>query len=220
MPNGKSSGKHSSQLLFSEAIAQPKPMAAQTAPPCSASSPTDPHALEVADRILLEIAAVGHRLEAVDSKISDLTLASSSIRADIAGFRQTVNVLDQRLMTMEGHEPTEGFYEPRSLIWRIGVAKTMYAFLAFRNTRRALISKRFSNLSSPNLLVWSSHRLWSSKGSTGLALYIKRPLTSPILSSHVFCAMNRLARSSQQPNPKAHTLWRDTRLRWQRISPD
>ncbi|KAJ1116689.1 hypothetical protein NDU88_004895 [Pleurodeles waltl] len=91
MPNGKSSGKHSCQLLFSEAIAQPKTMAAQTAPPCPVSSPADPHPTEAVDRILQEIAAVGRRLEAMDSKISDLIVASTSIRADIAGFRKTVN---------------------------------------------------------------------------------------------------------------------------------
>ncbi|KAJ1162151.1 hypothetical protein NDU88_002627 [Pleurodeles waltl] len=66
MPNGKSSGKHSRQLLFSEAIAQPKTMAAQTAPPCPASSPADLPALEATDHILQEIAVVGHRLEAMD----------------------------------------------------------------------------------------------------------------------------------------------------------
>ncbi|KAJ1126962.1 hypothetical protein NDU88_005368 [Pleurodeles waltl] len=77
-------------------------MAVQACPSCSASSPADPPPLEAADRILLEIAAVGRRLEVMDSKISDLTGASSSIRADIAGFREMVNALDQRLMTMEG----------------------------------------------------------------------------------------------------------------------
>ncbi|KAJ1210152.1 hypothetical protein NDU88_005520 [Pleurodeles waltl] len=102
MLNGKSSGKHSHQLLFSEAIAQPKTMAAQTAPPCSASSPTDLPALEATDHILQEIAAVGHHLEAKDKKITDLTVASTSIRADIAGFRETINDLDQHLAAVEG----------------------------------------------------------------------------------------------------------------------
>ncbi|KAJ1136251.1 hypothetical protein NDU88_002668 [Pleurodeles waltl] len=90
MPNGKSSGKHSRQLLFSEAIAQPKTMAAQMVPPCPATSPADPQAMETAYRILQEITAVGRRLEVMDSKISDLTVASTSIRADIAGFRETM----------------------------------------------------------------------------------------------------------------------------------
>ncbi|KAJ1143458.1 hypothetical protein NDU88_009767 [Pleurodeles waltl] len=102
MPNGKSSGKHSRQLLFSEAIAQPKTMAAQTAPPCPAPSPADLPTLEVTDRILQEIAAVGRRLEAMDLKITDLTLPSSSIRCDIAGFQETANDLDQRLTAVEG----------------------------------------------------------------------------------------------------------------------
>ncbi|KAJ1138358.1 hypothetical protein NDU88_004745 [Pleurodeles waltl] len=38
----------------------------------------------------------------MDSKISDLTVPSTSIRADIAGFREAVNNLDQCLMIMEG----------------------------------------------------------------------------------------------------------------------
>ncbi|KAJ1215231.1 hypothetical protein NDU88_002840 [Pleurodeles waltl] len=57
--------------------------------------------LEAADHILQEIAAVGCRLETMDSRIYELGVASSSIRADIAGFRETVNNLDQRLTIME-----------------------------------------------------------------------------------------------------------------------
>ncbi|KAJ1098125.1 hypothetical protein NDU88_003241 [Pleurodeles waltl] len=60
-----------------------------------------PPPLEAADRILQEIAVVGCCLETMDSRISELTVASSSIRADIAGFRETVNNLDQRLTIME-----------------------------------------------------------------------------------------------------------------------
>ncbi|KAJ1180542.1 hypothetical protein NDU88_005763 [Pleurodeles waltl] len=76
-------------------------MAAQTTPPYPASLPADSHSMEAAVRILQKIAAVGHRLEAMDSKISDLAVASTSIWADITGFRETVTDLDQRLMTME-----------------------------------------------------------------------------------------------------------------------
>ncbi|KAJ1215728.1 hypothetical protein NDU88_003336 [Pleurodeles waltl] len=101
MPNGKSSGKHSRQLLFSEAIAQPKTMAAQTAPPGPTPPPADPSALEATDRILQEIASVGRQLEAMDLKITDLIVASSSICADIASFRETANALDQRLTALE-----------------------------------------------------------------------------------------------------------------------
>ncbi|KAJ1192639.1 hypothetical protein NDU88_001945 [Pleurodeles waltl] len=57
----------------------------------------------MADRILQEIAAVGRRLETMDSRISELTVASSSILADIAGFRETVHNLDQRLVVVEDH---------------------------------------------------------------------------------------------------------------------
>ncbi|KAJ1110403.1 hypothetical protein NDU88_007755 [Pleurodeles waltl] len=102
MPNGKAAGKHSRQLLFSEAIAQPKTMTTQVAPPRHTPSSADPPPLEATDRILQEIPSVGRRLEEIDLKITDLTVASSSIRTDIASFRETVNNLDQRLTTEEG----------------------------------------------------------------------------------------------------------------------
>ncbi|KAJ1149513.1 hypothetical protein NDU88_002320 [Pleurodeles waltl] len=83
------------------AIAQPKTMGAQAASPCPTSSPADHPALEAMDHILQEIASVGRRLEAMDLKITDLTVASSSIPADIASFRETANALDQRLTAVE-----------------------------------------------------------------------------------------------------------------------
>ncbi|KAJ1210335.1 hypothetical protein NDU88_005701 [Pleurodeles waltl] len=69
----------------------------------SISTPTDPSASE---RILQEIALVGRRLEAMDQKITDLTIDSSSIRADMAGFKDTVDALDQRLTTVEDQMAT------------------------------------------------------------------------------------------------------------------
>ncbi|KAJ1143483.1 hypothetical protein NDU88_009791 [Pleurodeles waltl] len=57
--------------------------------------------MEATDHILQVFAAVGCRLEVMDAKISDLTVASTSIRADIAGFRETVTDLDQRLSIVE-----------------------------------------------------------------------------------------------------------------------
>ncbi|KAJ1210053.1 hypothetical protein NDU88_005421 [Pleurodeles waltl] len=54
------------------------------------------------DRILQEIAVVGRRLETMDSRISELTVAFS-IRADIAGFREIVHNLDQHLTIVENH---------------------------------------------------------------------------------------------------------------------
>ncbi|KAJ1112159.1 hypothetical protein NDU88_000427 [Pleurodeles waltl] len=103
MPSGKSSGRHSRQLLFSEVIALPKPMAAQTIPPCSTTPLADPRLADATDRILQGITAVGRRLEAMDLKISVLSAASTSIRADIARFQVTVTDLDQRLTTVEDY---------------------------------------------------------------------------------------------------------------------
>ncbi|KAJ1102707.1 hypothetical protein NDU88_000151 [Pleurodeles waltl] len=78
-------------------------MATQGTSSGSASSPATSPPLEATDRILQEIATVGRRLETMDARISDLTIASSSIRADIAGFRETVHNLDQHLTSMEEH---------------------------------------------------------------------------------------------------------------------
>ncbi|KAJ1141562.1 hypothetical protein NDU88_007890 [Pleurodeles waltl] len=69
--------------------------------PGSIPTPTDPSASEATECILQEIASVGCRLEAMDQKITDLIIASSSIRADIAGFKDTADALDQRLTTVE-----------------------------------------------------------------------------------------------------------------------
>ncbi|KAJ1158817.1 hypothetical protein NDU88_011490 [Pleurodeles waltl] len=106
MPNGKDPSKHSCQLLFSEAIAQPKTMAVQTDPSGPATLPAEPRTMEATERILQEITAVGRWLEAMDSKISDLTVASTSIQADIASFPETVTGLDQCLTNVEAHVMT------------------------------------------------------------------------------------------------------------------
>ncbi|KAJ1099833.1 hypothetical protein NDU88_004928 [Pleurodeles waltl] len=103
MPGGKSSGRHSRQLLFSEAIALQKPMSAHVTPPSSAAQPADSHPADATYCILQEITAVGRHLEAIGLKISDLSVAASSIRADIARFQVTVTDLDHRLTTVENH---------------------------------------------------------------------------------------------------------------------
>ncbi|KAJ1115076.1 hypothetical protein NDU88_003304 [Pleurodeles waltl] len=76
-------------------------MTAQTATPGPTPSPTDPPTLEATERILQEIASVGRCLEAMDLKITDLTTTSSSIRADIVGFKDTADALDQWLTAVE-----------------------------------------------------------------------------------------------------------------------
>ncbi|KAJ1150599.1 hypothetical protein NDU88_003389 [Pleurodeles waltl] len=76
-------------------------MVALAAPPCPTASPADPRTVEATDRILQEITTVGCRLETMDLKISDQSMASNSIRADITGFRETVTDLDHRLTTVE-----------------------------------------------------------------------------------------------------------------------
>ncbi|KAJ1096969.1 hypothetical protein NDU88_002099 [Pleurodeles waltl] len=57
--------------------------------------------MEATEHILQDSATVDRRLEAMDAKISDLTVASTSIRADIAGFWETATDLDRCLMAVE-----------------------------------------------------------------------------------------------------------------------
>ncbi|KAJ1084692.1 hypothetical protein NDU88_004838 [Pleurodeles waltl] len=186
MPNGKSSGKHSRQLLLSEAIAQPKAMVAQTAPPCPVPSPADPPTLEATDRILQEIASVGRCLEAMDLKITDLTVASSSIRADIAGFRETSNALDQRLTAVEDQVTAlpDQVVELRSLRAKITdledrSRRDNVRFFGIREHKEGSNIKSFLKPFCLLSLMWSSHHHRSSREYTGLALSIKRPPTSP-----------------------------------------
>ncbi|KAJ1122325.1 hypothetical protein NDU88_000818 [Pleurodeles waltl] len=79
MPSGKSSGKHSRQLLFSQAIAQLKAMAAQQTSSSPAPVSAESRTLDAYDRILQEITT------------------------DIACFSEKVTDLDQRLSTVEDH---------------------------------------------------------------------------------------------------------------------
>ncbi|KAJ1126382.1 hypothetical protein NDU88_004790 [Pleurodeles waltl] len=89
--------------LFSEAISQPRP----TASPHVSSGPRrtdasgDTSSNTAREGILQEIAAVDHRVEALDSKITDLSTDSKSIRADIAGFQCKVTELDHLLTAVE-----------------------------------------------------------------------------------------------------------------------
>ncbi|KAJ1205641.1 hypothetical protein NDU88_001069 [Pleurodeles waltl] len=129
-------------------------MAAQAAPPCPTPSPADPSALEAMDRILQEIASVGRRLEAMDLKITYLTVASSSRRADIAGFWETANTLDQRLTAVEDQVAALPDQEAELRSLRAKVTdledrsrRDNVRFLASRNIKRDLISRPSSNRS-------------------------------------------------------------------------
>ncbi|KAJ1115530.1 hypothetical protein NDU88_003754 [Pleurodeles waltl] len=96
--------KHTRQILFSEAIYQPCSMASPATPMTSGptASVNDADLDTATERILQEIAAVGHRLEAMDSKIMDLSTVSHSIRSDFASFHEKVTNLDHCLTEVEG----------------------------------------------------------------------------------------------------------------------
>ncbi|KAJ1192612.1 hypothetical protein NDU88_001919 [Pleurodeles waltl] len=220
MPNYKTGGKHSRQLLFSEAIAQPKTMAAQTAPQGHMSSP-----LEATDRILQEITSVGWRLEVMDLKITDLTLASSSIRADIAGFRETVTNLDQRLSTVEDQVEAipDQEEELRSLRAKLtdledrsrrdnvsffGIPEQkegadIKAFLS------SLLTDHFGIEFLPPPEFQRVHRIGPR---------IKRLQINHVLLLHVSCAMNKSARLFLQPKRKDRYHWMDMKLEWWQTS--
>ncbi|KAJ1116916.1 hypothetical protein NDU88_005121 [Pleurodeles waltl] len=104
MPNDKTVRKHTHQLLFSEAISQPRPMPspAATAAPGTEASANEAHLDSTTERILQEIAAVSRHLEAMDLKITDLSTASHSIRSDIARFHIKVTNLHHSLTEVEG----------------------------------------------------------------------------------------------------------------------
>ncbi|KAJ1192952.1 hypothetical protein NDU88_002258 [Pleurodeles waltl] len=65
------------------------------------TTPSDSRSTDATNHILQAITAVGRHLEAMVLKISDLSTAFTSIRADIARFHVTVTDLDQPLMTVE-----------------------------------------------------------------------------------------------------------------------
>ncbi|KAJ1123472.1 hypothetical protein NDU88_001941 [Pleurodeles waltl] len=104
MPNGKMADKQTHQLLFSEAISLSRPMASPAAPvaPSSTAPFTDATSDTTMEEILQEIAAVGRRLEAMDSKITYLSTASNVIRSDITSFHDNVTNLHHRITDVEG----------------------------------------------------------------------------------------------------------------------
>ncbi|KAJ1117210.1 hypothetical protein NDU88_005410 [Pleurodeles waltl] len=91
------------QLLFLDAVSQPRPISSSTAHPdnTATEAPAGTHSDTVMGRVLQEISAVGRRLEAMDSKITDLSAVSKSIRVDIASFQAKVMDLDHRLLAVE-----------------------------------------------------------------------------------------------------------------------
>ncbi|KAJ1166387.1 hypothetical protein NDU88_006791 [Pleurodeles waltl] len=156
MPSEKPSGKHSRQLLFSEAIAQPKVMAAQPTPSSPTTVPADPRAVDATDRILQEITAVGRRLEAMDLKIINLSAASASIRMDC--FSEKVADMDQCLTTVEEHvgmcrNMTQSCrpWEPSSRTLKTGAGGTTFVSLAYQNERKAPTSKLSLKVCSQSL---------------------------------------------------------------------
>ncbi|KAJ1188973.1 hypothetical protein NDU88_005728 [Pleurodeles waltl] len=64
------------------------------------------------ERIPQEISTVGRHLEAMDTKITDISADSNSIRADVAGFRDKVTDLDHHLHNIENRMAELPDHEP------------------------------------------------------------------------------------------------------------
>ncbi|KAJ1177752.1 hypothetical protein NDU88_003004 [Pleurodeles waltl] len=106
MPGGKVTGKPSGklvlQLLFSEALQLSKP----GSPSIQSQDMTDLEQVTTVDRILQEITAVSRRLEGMDTAITSLTMGSTLMRLDLAGFQSRVTGLEHQMVTMEDHVHT------------------------------------------------------------------------------------------------------------------
>ncbi|KAJ1177777.1 hypothetical protein NDU88_003029 [Pleurodeles waltl] len=167
--------------------------------------------METADRILMEITTVGRRLEAMDSKISDLTVASTSIQAEIAGFRETVHDLDRCLMTVEDQVVAlpDQEAELRSLRAKIinledrSCKDNICLFGIPEHKEDSDIKTVLKNL-LPELtgLDFSSPLEFQRVHRIGPLHKATSDKPCPIIA----CTMNRLARPFQQPNLKAHFL--------------
>ncbi|KAJ1196320.1 hypothetical protein NDU88_000191 [Pleurodeles waltl] len=111
MPRGKTTGKPpgntARQLLFSEALRQQKHPPVKDPKDPSPHCPINTGNMEEGpqgasmDRILQEIAAVGRKLEGMDSAMLALTAETRSMRLKIAGFQSQILGLDQRVVTVE-----------------------------------------------------------------------------------------------------------------------
>ncbi|KAJ1200227.1 hypothetical protein NDU88_004053 [Pleurodeles waltl] len=161
----------------------------------------------------------------MDLKTTDLTLASSSIRADIAGFRETVTNLDQRLSTVEDHIAAipDQEEELRSLRAKLtdledrsrrdnvrffGIPEQkegsdIKAFLS------SLLTDNFGIEFSPPSEFQRVHRIGPR---------IKSLQINHVILLHVSCVMNKPARLSLQPKRKDRYHWMDLKLEWRQTS--
>ncbi|KAJ1150927.1 hypothetical protein NDU88_003714 [Pleurodeles waltl] len=175
------------------------------------TSPTP--SIEATDRILQEIAAVGRRLEAMDAKISDLTVASTSIRADIAGFRETVTDLDRCLSIVEDRVAVlpDQETELRSLRAQVTDLEDMSRrdnvhFFGIPEYKECSDIKTFLKNILPEITgLFFSPPLEFQRAHRIVSLHKATP-TSLVPSSFVSCVTNRPVRSFWRSSPKARFL--------------
>ncbi|KAJ1153406.1 hypothetical protein NDU88_006167 [Pleurodeles waltl] len=112
MPDGKvtnkSMGRLAQQLLFSEALQYkraPSPAVGHQLPSAPALPPvmSDKEQPTTMDRILQEITAVSRRIQGMDAS---LTVATKSMRSEIAGFQSRVTGLEHQMGSLESHMTT------------------------------------------------------------------------------------------------------------------
>ncbi|KAJ1126689.1 hypothetical protein NDU88_005095 [Pleurodeles waltl] len=147
------------------------------------------------------ITVVGRSLKAMGSKITVLSTASTSIRADIASFQHKVTVLDHRLATVEGQlQMLPDRDSELQFLWAkvtdledrsqrdnvcfFGIPEHKEGSDA-RAFLRAFLPKLIGLVFSPPLEFQRAHRIVPP---------IKLTWESPVPLSHAFCATSRPAR--------------------------
>ncbi|KAJ1148211.1 hypothetical protein NDU88_001048 [Pleurodeles waltl] len=201
MPNDKTAGKHSRQLLFSEAIAQPKTMTAQTAPQGHVLPLVDSPPLEATDRILQEIASVGRRLERDSNQPGPTFIDIGRPCSGNPDQEEELRSLRAKLTDLEDRSRRDnvrffGIPEQRE-------GSDIKAFLS------SLLTDHFCIEFSPPSEFQRVHRIDPR---------IKRLQINHILLLHVSCAMNKPARLTPQPKCKDWYHWMDMKLEWRQTS--
>ncbi|KAJ1113425.1 hypothetical protein NDU88_001671 [Pleurodeles waltl] len=227
MPAGKAAGKHTCQLLFSEAISFPRLMASPAAlvVPSSTAPSAEARSDTAMERILQEITAVGCRLEAMDLKITDLSMASNSIRSGIASFKGKVTNLDHRLLDVEGQlaillerDSELQFLCANLMDLKDRSQRDNVSFLGIpehkestdvRANLRELLPELTGLISSPILEFQRAHRISPP---------IKLTQEGPTPSSHASYATNKRTRLLLLPEHTVRTLVRGMKSMWPQTS--
>ncbi|KAJ1139355.1 hypothetical protein NDU88_005730 [Pleurodeles waltl] len=168
-------------------------------PPSSAASSADPCSDAATERILQEIVAAGRCLEAMDSKITDLSTAATAIRTDIANVQDRITDLNHHLTNVEGQLATLPGRDSELQFLRIKITdldnrsqRNNISFFGIpehkegsdvRAFLRDFLPELMRLIFSPSLEFQRAHRIAPppNKANAG----------KPVLSSHAFYAVSK-----------------------------